>query len=121
MTDVARETVWALRKRIELCYEQIAASPYSHTVAAGWYAEDVPVLLDETARLLSLLLRAEEERDVLQKAMDEIIPITDAAVARAEEDRDEWEAAWKAVAQENRRLRALATPKETKEVGPAHD
>ncbi|MDH4159257.1 MAG: hypothetical protein OEV62_03295 [Actinomycetota bacterium] len=37
-----------LAARVAACREQIAESPYSHTVAAGWYAEDVPVL---TARL----------------------------------------------------------------------
>lgn len=36
-----------LRERVALCREQIEASPYSHTIAAGWYADDVERLLEQ--------------------------------------------------------------------------
>lgn len=32
-------------ERAKLCIEDVAARPYSHPVATGWYAEDVPKLL----------------------------------------------------------------------------
>lgn len=34
-----------LHERIAACVEQVEQSPYRHTTAAAWYAEDVPPLL----------------------------------------------------------------------------
>jgi hypothetical protein len=36
-----------INERIALCIEQLAASPYGHTTAARWYAEDVPGLVEQ--------------------------------------------------------------------------
>lgn len=34
-----------VQERLEACQELVAERPYSHPVATGWYAEDVPNLL----------------------------------------------------------------------------
>lgn len=65
-----------LHERLVACREQIEISPYSHTVAAGWYAEDVPRLL--------------EQFETMRSQAEEIITLRDASVAK----RTVWLAQW---------------------------
>jgi hypothetical protein len=41
------------RRRVPYCVDDVAERPYSHPVATGWYAEDVPALLAELARAVA--------------------------------------------------------------------
>ncbi len=48
MTDAqnAATSTRECRKRAHYCADDVRMRPWSHPVATGWYAEDVPALLD---------------------------------------------------------------------------
>ena len=55
-----------LRERLKLCTDDVKERPYSHPVATGRYAEDVPALLDvaEAAKEWNRILGAEFSTNV---------------------------------------------------------
>jgi len=116
MTDVAPETdVEALVAELKE-HERFMWQPGVSTEERRASAHDFDRAL---ARLHSLLLRAEEERVRLDAEVQTLAawePENELRerIEAAEKERDEWEAAWQTLAQENRRLRAL---EETKEAG----
>src|SRR5262245_62555080 len=50
-----------IQERLRLCQEQIDENPYSHTVAAGWYVEDIDAMIAKLHRAASIHYQEKKE------------------------------------------------------------